>query len=98
MSRTNTSENDGLLKPDEQFVGRIDTPFSVQLIPRRNAVDHASMRARQLNGLLLLMTGDGFDVFEGLSEGPKQEMLWLAQQWAAELADMVEVVQRDTKG
>ncbi len=97
MSRINTPENEALLKPDEKFVGRIDTPFSVQLIPQRNALDHASMRARQLNGLLLLMTGEGFDVFEGLSEGPKQEMLWLAQQWAAELADMVDVVHRDAK-
>lgn len=98
MSTTNkTPQQETFLKPDERFIGRIDTPYGVQLIPHRSAHDHAVMRARQLNGLLLLMTGDGFETFEQLTGGPKQDLLWLAQQFAAELGEMVDLVAKATK-
>jgi hypothetical protein len=99
MSTANkTVAQETFLAPDEKFVGRIDGSYIVQLIPQKCAYDQAAMRARQLNGLLLMMTGDGFDTFHQLHDGIRRDMLWLAQQFAAEVEDMVDLVRKDAKG
>ena len=61
-------------------------------VTQTEAYDHTSMRAKQLNALMLLMTGDGFDVYEGLGEKAKHELMWLAQQLADEVSTMIPII------
>jgi len=74
------------------------TGFTLQLqhgvahIAQGDVYDHASMRANQLAALMLIMSGDGVEVFDNLGRSAKDSLLWLAQQLAFEVADMMPIV------
>lgn len=61
-------------------------------VTQDDAYDHASMRARQLNALMLLMTDDGFEVFDGLRTETRHELLSFAQQLADEVSTMIPII------
>lgn len=67
-------------------------PYGELRVTETDAYDHASMRAKQLNALMLLMTGDGFPVYEGLGDKAKHELMWLAQQLAEEVSSMIPII------
>jgi len=68
-----------------------------QLVNKGDAVDHATMRGRQLTSLLLLIQGDGAERFCALGPGSQESLLWLAVQMAEEMEAMVEMVDRDVR-
>lgn len=78
-------------------VGIISTPYGIQLINRNEAIDHASMRAKQLGALLRLMQTEssGAGRFCQLGPGHQDHLLWLGVQLADELHAMVDVVVAD---
>jgi hypothetical protein len=80
------------LPANDNTVYALQCAYSEARIRNYDAYDHASMRANQLQGLLLLMTGDGLQVFDGLSEGPKHDLLWLAQQLSEEVVTMLPII------
>lgn len=70
----------------------LQLPHGVTHIAEGDVYDHASMRANQLAALMLMMSGDGLDVFNNLGHSTKDSLLWLAQQLAMEVADMMPIV------
>ncbi|WP_371767522.1 hypothetical protein [Massilia sp.] len=61
-------------------------------VTQDDAYDHASMRAKQLNALMQLMSDDGFEVFENLRVDTKRELMWFAQQLAEEVSTMIPII------
>lgn len=61
-------------------------------VTQDDAYDHASMRAKQLNALMQLMSDDGFEVFESLRVDTKRELMWFAQQLAEEVSTMIPII------
>jgi len=87
------------LKPDENFIGRIDTMYGVQLIKRGGALDHARMRSAQLEGLLALIQGEEcLEGFKTLRDDLQESLIWLALQTARDIGASVELVADDAKG
>lgn len=74
--------------------GHIPVPYGLLLIEEGGAVDHATMRSRQLAGLLRLMQTDqaGATRFCQLSPRHQDSILWLAVQLADEMEAMVDIV------
>lgn len=70
----------------------LQLPHSVTNILENDVLDHASMRANQLAALTLMISGDGVDVFNNLGHAAKDSLLWLVQQMAMEVADMVRII------
>lgn len=70
----------------------VQLPYSVAQIVEEDVYDHASMRANQLAALMQLISGDGVEVFGNLGHTTKDSLLWLAQQLAMEVADMMPIV------
>lgn len=70
----------------------LQLPHGTAHITEGDAYDHASMRANQLAALMLMMSGDGVGVFNNLGDAAKDSLLWLAQQLAFEVADMMPIV------
>ena len=81
-----------------EYVGRIDTPFGVQYIAHKGALDHAYMRSKQLSSLLLIMSGEGLERFRLLNEGAQDSLLWMARQLAVETEAMFDIVRADEVG
>lgn len=70
----------------------LQLPYSVAQIVEEDAYDHAAMRANQLAALMQMISGDGVEVFSNLGHATKDSLLWLAQQLAMEVADMMPIV------
>lgn len=70
----------------------LQNPHGITHIAEADVYDYANMRANQLAALMLMMSGDGVDVFNGLGHAAKDSLLWLAQQLAFEVADMMPIV------
>lgn len=64
----------------------IDQPYSRLLINKGEALDHSVMRAKQLVDLLSVLGG----------EGPSS-LMWLAQQIADEMVELVKMVDDDAR-
>jgi hypothetical protein len=87
------------LAPDEDFIGRIDSMYGVQLIKRGGALDHARMRSTQLEGLLTLIQGEEYlEGFKTLRDDLQESLIWMALQTARDLGAAVELVADDAKG
>lgn len=61
-------------------------------VTQDDAYDHVSMRAKQLNALMQLMSDDGFEVFEKLRTDDQRELVWFAQQLAEEVSNMIPII------
>ena len=70
----------------------LQLPNRVTQVVEEDAYDHAAMRANQLAALMLMISGEGIDAFNNLGGEAKSNLLWLAQQLAIEVADMVPIV------
>lgn len=85
------------LKPDEQFIGRVDTPYGVLLIKRGDALDQARMRATQLTSLLAIIQSDDIETFRALRVDLQDSIVWMALQAAQDMAKLVELAVEDAK-
>ncbi|WP_431820230.1 hypothetical protein [Burkholderia sp. F1] len=48
--------------------------------------DYVSARSRQLESLLAMLAGDGWEAFDGMNPHHRENVLWLAGMLAAEVA------------
>lgn len=94
MAKPNNNANVTPITPpaNDNTVYALQCAYSEARVRKYDAYDHASMRAKQLHGLLLLMTGDGRAVFEALNDGARHDLLWLAQQLSEEVVAMMPIV------
>jgi hypothetical protein len=81
--------------PDLKFIGSVKVDYGQLNINRHYAQDHAMMRTSQLSSLLKLIGADEFASFDSLGMGSRVSLLWLAQQMANELNDLIHLVGAD---
>lgn len=81
-----------------EFIGRIETTHGVQYVNRRDALDHAYMRSKQLSSLLHVISGEGLEYFSCLHESARDSLMWLAKQLADETEATFDIVIADQDG
>jgi hypothetical protein len=84
--------NEKVLPPE--FVGRVETPYGVQYINRREASDHASMCSVQLTALLM-MKDEGAERFRILSPGHQESLIWMITELSSEIEAMFDIMAAD---
>lgn len=62
----------------------IDTPG--------NAQDHVAMKIRELHAFFVLVSGEGQENFSALKDDLQNSLLWMAQQAASELEEILSQV------
>jgi hypothetical protein len=88
----NVSNDNSASAPRQQNI-LLKTPYGeLRLEDAMSAHDHASMRAEQLKAFLVLIGGEGRQNFSFLSAGLQTSLLWMLQQSACELHQLLSQV------
>lgn len=105
-TKVNTNNSDlsseaakNLALGDERFIGHIETPYGQQSIERGGAKDQATMRARQMRALLMVMMTESTSAQRlfPLSDIDQESLLWLGVQISDEMLALVDLVIADAK-
>jgi hypothetical protein len=91
-ANSNTKATKATTATTDEAIFSLQAPYAEVRVRKYDAYDHTKMRAEQLSGLMLLMTGDGFAIFSRLAEADQGNLLWLVQQLAEEVDAMIPIV------
>jgi hypothetical protein len=79
----------------KEIIGRYDLPNgAIVSIQEGEAIDYASMRARQLSALTHVMGGEGFELW---NEEIQSNVKWLASTLSGELASLISIIDADAR-
>jgi hypothetical protein len=71
----------------------VSTPYgTLHLNDVTAAQDHASMKAKELEAFFVMASGEGQSRFADLNGGLQNSLLWMAQQSASELLQLIDQV------